>query len=103
MNPSSNGSLALFSCFEMARLDLTLDQPHFEAFIDDQLRQDPRFLGREDLIGCWPISISPKQRQMLRLAANLDEGDGWVNWSGLATLISADDKAIADLVRRLLP
>jgi len=34
---------------EMARLDLPLDQPHFEAFVSDQLRQDPRFLGQEKL------------------------------------------------------
>jgi hypothetical protein len=34
---------------EMARLDLTLDQPHFEAFINDQLKQDPRFLSQEEL------------------------------------------------------
>ena len=43
-------------------------------------------------------------RALRRFASNgrLDEGDGWVNWSGLATLMANADDMIAIAVDCLL-
>jgi len=34
---------------DMSRIGLPLNQPHFESFTRDRLRQDPRFLSQEEL------------------------------------------------------
>ena len=34
---------------EMARRGMTLDQSHFDDYIDERLREDPRFLTKEEL------------------------------------------------------
>ncbi len=39
---------------------------------------------------------------MLRLAANPNKGDGWFNWSGLATLLSNLAVAVGQSADRLL-
>ena len=57
------------------------------------LRQDSS--RPEDLFG-WPLEAVGELAELV-----LTEGDGWVNWSGLATLLGEVNEALANVLDRL--